>query len=765
MLHRRYMIVRTIGQGGMGAVYQARDIKRQTIYAIKEMSLSMVPPAERKQAVANFKTEARMLAGLSHPNLPTFSGFFTEGARHFLVMEYIDGFTLEEYLERNHAPFPERRVLGWARQLCDVLSYLHNQRPPIIFRDMKPGNIMLTRNGRVKLIDFGIARLFQHSNAHDTQLLGTPGFAPPEQYGKSQTDERSDIYSLAITLFQLMTNTLSEKGFGLRDVQAINPTISLPVARALEKASALDPEERFQSVEAFRRALLGEGTFIFENGDQATTAEELAELCARFPEEASDYLFAGEIESWLQEIDAIDLSRTVKRLRAAESEPEVAVERFLQAVMGTNARIRSASGKHPAQRSQTGKSAAVSATATNTYTSRPEPIVSVGAELVVQPLTLDFGEVYPGISAPLLLTISGYKGAFVQGTLATKEAWILVDQTSFDGMRTLVNVQVNTARLRGSTHYSGSIIIMPDDDDEEQDIVVKVEVDVLGRTNTNPAVHVATPGKPDPTLDSYLDEEDEEDDQDLTIAGTGGMLMVPQTPAAANNNSTPVNSARYNEYKAKYGPPGGGSNASSGAWDPLQATYQQRLWLQCGLTVFAAFMLASLCYTFLAAIAHTAPLPPNPWFIVVLLGSVPCATLGAIVVTWKPADLLNRLGTGACFVLAALGLSELAWQSLVHQVPQPLHLLVMLLIAAISAAFGTHPQVSTVVIDRLILAMEYIRWIVIGTAGVAGALLGFALASGFALDWLTFLAALLSSATALALVFWVDHQLQQNNNP
>jgi serine/threonine protein kinase len=289
-------------------------------------------------------------------------------------MEYIDGFTLEELLERNNAPFPERRVLGWARQLCDVLNYLHSQHPPIIFRDMKPGNIMLTRNGRVKLIDFGIARLFQHSSSHDTQLLGTPGFAPPEQYGKSQTDERSDIYSLAITLYQLMTNMLSEKGFGLRDVQAINSTISLPVARALEKAAALDPEERFQSVEAFRRALLGEGTFIFENGDQATTTEELAELCARFPEEASDYLFAGEIELWLQEIGAIDLARTARRLRSAENEPEVAIERFLQTVMGTNARIRSASGKHPVQRNQTGKSAAVSSAATNTYTSRPEPI-------------------------------------------------------------------------------------------------------------------------------------------------------------------------------------------------------------------------------------------------------------------------------------------------------------------------------------------------------------------------------------------------------
>src|SRR5258708_12370787 len=116
MVNRRYMIVRTIGQGGMGAVYQARDIKRQTIYAIKEMSLSMVPPAERKQAVANFKAEARMLADLSHPNLPTFSGFFTEGARHFLVMEYIDGFTLKEYLQPNHPPFPHHHVPGWAPQ-------------------------------------------------------------------------------------------------------------------------------------------------------------------------------------------------------------------------------------------------------------------------------------------------------------------------------------------------------------------------------------------------------------------------------------------------------------------------------------------------------------------------------------------------------------------------------------------------------------------------------------------------------------------------
>src|SRR5205085_6489443 len=240
------------------------------------------------------------------------------------------------------------------------LSYKTSQQPPIIFRDMKPGNIMLMQNGRVKLIDLGIARFFRHASSQDTQLLGTPGFAPPEQYGKAQTDERSDIYSLAMALFQLMTNTLSEKGFGLQDVQLINPHISLHVARALEKATALAPADRFQSVEAFRRALFGEGTFMFENGDQATTAEELAGLCARFPHEAADYLFAGEIETWLQEIGDTDLARATKQIHTVESDPSEAVERFLQVVMGPNAYIRGITGKHPIKSSQTGKAATIS---------------------------------------------------------------------------------------------------------------------------------------------------------------------------------------------------------------------------------------------------------------------------------------------------------------------------------------------------------------------------------------------------------------------
>src|SRR5437588_4069711 len=243
------------------------------------MSLSMVPPEEQARAIQNFKIEAKMLLGLSHPNLPAFTTFFAENQCYFLVMEYIDGQTLENLLERQGAPFPERRVLRWAEQLCDVLEYLHSQNPPIIFRDMKPGNIMVTRQGHIKLIDFGIARFFRPTYGPDTQLLGTPGYAPPEQYGTAQTDERSDIYSLGMTLFHLLTNRLSEKGFGVRakDLRLLNPQVSPSVARALEKATALEPEMRYENIAAFRSALCGASSFCFETGERATEPQQLAE--------------------------------------------------------------------------------------------------------------------------------------------------------------------------------------------------------------------------------------------------------------------------------------------------------------------------------------------------------------------------------------------------------------------------------------------------------------------------------------------------------
>ncbi|TMD61673.1 MAG: serine/threonine protein kinase [Chloroflexi bacterium] len=551
------MILRTIGQGGMGAVYKAQDLKRRTVCAIKEMSLSMVPPEDREKAILNFKTEAQMLSSLKHPNLPSVAGYFAEGPRHFLVMEYIEGLTLDEYLLRNDAPFSEGRVLGWARQLCDVLTYLHSQHPPIIFRDMKPGNIMLMRDGRVKLIDFGIARFFRFMGAQDTQLLGTPGYAPPEQYGKAQTDKRSDIYSLAMTLFQLMTNTLSEKGFGLNDVHTHYPFISLPVARALEKATSLAPEDRFQNAEDFRRALFREHTFLFENGEQALTAEELAKLSARFSDEAADYLFSGEIEDWLRKIGDADLAWVTRDIRNQHLDPYEAIDLFLHAVLGPNVHILTSSGKQSivTQSSHTSKPLVPPLNQTTVYrnnqdwTSRkPMPPANV-PDIVVQPLTLDFGEVFPGISDPLMLTISDERGT--HGTIATSEPWIQLDETSFDGINTHLSVVLNTTRLRGSMHYTGTIVVMPDEEDEEQDIVVKVEVDVLGNIDMYPHPAMNGQGGGEAADVTALDEEDYEDP--IAFANGKTMTMAPQQASAPT--LSPQNMAHYEEYKAKYGDP------------------------------------------------------------------------------------------------------------------------------------------------------------------------------------------------------------------
>ena len=750
----------------MGAVYKAQDIKRQSVCAIKEMSLSMVPPEEQDQAVANFKAEAQMLANLKHINLPSVTGYFTEGARHFLVMEYIEGMTLDEYLEHNNAPFPERRVLGWARQLCDVLDYLHSQQPPIIFRDMKPGNIMLMRNGRVKLIDFGIARFFRHASSQDTQLLGTPGFAPPEQYGKAQTDERSDIYSLAMTLFQLMTFTLSEKGFGLHDVQSVNPEISLPVARALEKATALSPEDRFQSVDAFRRALLGEGTFMFENGDQATSAEELADLCERFPEEAAEYLYAGEIESWLQEMGHNNLAQAARNIRTQEDDEEEAVDLFLQAVLGPNVHIRSRTGTTARSSSFRNGRAWPS--------QKPAPVRGV-PDITVQPRTLDFGEVSPGLSASLVLSITGDRGTFIQGRVAATEPWILLDRTSFDGVHTRVNVQVDTMRLRGSTHYSGTILVIPDEDDEEQDITVRVEVDVLGLSSSWQGA----------SLNEYDDEEDEYDAQTVgarLIAPAGGSMTM--TPPTRTNGSTvsPQNGAKYsNEDRTKYGSQSSGTGSATGSgggtsgntavsagWDPLQASPLQRLWVQRSLTVFAAFMVASLFYTMLSAMLSLSPkalLPPNPWFILVLVGSIPAATLGTLVVNWSSnwrlRGILNRLCTGASTALIALGLSDFVWQAAFHANVPALQLFVMLLVVALGAAVGTHAELSERMLTGVIWAMGRVRWLVISIAVVIGGILGFMLTVGFDVSCFTPFGILAGSAVAAALVMRVDQLMKK----
>jgi len=172
------------------------------------------------------------------------------------VMDFIEGQTLGQLLSQRTAPFTEAEVLDWAGQLCDVLSYLHAQHPPVIFRDLKPDNIMLAPDRRIKLIDFGIARLFKPGQLKDTRRFGTPGFAPPEQYGQGQTDARSDVYALGVTLHHLLTKyDPSITPFALPKVRQLNPAVSARTEAAIERAIQLDPTHRLQSAAELKQAV------------------------------------------------------------------------------------------------------------------------------------------------------------------------------------------------------------------------------------------------------------------------------------------------------------------------------------------------------------------------------------------------------------------------------------------------------------------------------------------------------------------------------
>ena len=208
-LNRRYRIIKQVGKGGFGAVYMAADLPfGNRVVAIKEMSQSGLSQQDLIEATNAFTREALMLASLSHPNLPRIYEQFTESGRWYLVMEFIEGETLEEYASKApHGYLPLNETLDIGIQLCTVLDYLHTRFPPIIFRDLKPANVMRTPNGHLYLIDFGIARHFKPGQTADTIALGSPGYAAREQYSKAQaqTTPRSDIYSLGATLHQLIT--------------------------------------------------------------------------------------------------------------------------------------------------------------------------------------------------------------------------------------------------------------------------------------------------------------------------------------------------------------------------------------------------------------------------------------------------------------------------------------------------------------------------------------------------------------------------------
>ncbi len=207
LLKQRYCVLARLGKGGFGAVYKASDtLFGNRLVAIKEMSQQGLDPQELIEATNVFKHEAMLLASLTHPNLPRIYEQFTDRGRWYLVMDFIEGETLEDHLLKVvGGKLSVKKAVEIGIYLCNVLEYLHNRNPPVIFRDLKPANIMLTPTGHIYLIDFGIARHFKPGQTRDTSALGSTGYAAPEQYGKAQTTPRADIYALGATLHELLT--------------------------------------------------------------------------------------------------------------------------------------------------------------------------------------------------------------------------------------------------------------------------------------------------------------------------------------------------------------------------------------------------------------------------------------------------------------------------------------------------------------------------------------------------------------------------------
>lgn len=227
LLLQRYRIIGEIGQGGFGVVYKAQDSHHNQLVAIKQINLRALNTREIIEATDSYNREITLLSKLKHANLPRIFDHFTDSEHWYLVMEFIKGGTLDDYLKkvrRGHLRVKE--VVRIGTQLSTVLSYLHAQKPPIIFRDVKPANIMRTRRGSLYLIDFGIARRFTPGKAKDTGPLGSPGFAAPEQYGRAQTTAQTDIYGLGATLQMLLTGNDPSEASGV---------VSLPPRRRSEK--------------------------------------------------------------------------------------------------------------------------------------------------------------------------------------------------------------------------------------------------------------------------------------------------------------------------------------------------------------------------------------------------------------------------------------------------------------------------------------------------------------------------------------------------
>jgi tRNA A-37 threonylcarbamoyl transferase component Bud32/ribosomal protein L40E len=258
LLQQRYRILSQVGKGGFSAVYQAQDtLFDDHLVAIKAITLSGLRPQEIIEATEAFNREITLLSGLKHPNLPRIYNHFSSSECWYLVMDYIEGITLENHLETmSETRLPSGEVLEIGIMLSTVLEYLHSRQPVIIFRDLKPANVILRSGGGIALIDFGIARHFKPGQARDTIPFGSPGYAAPEQYGKAQTTPQTDIYGLGALLHHLLTgDDPSQTPFRFASLHEEDQPVLCDLEKLIQQMVQMDAEKRPESITVVKEEL------------------------------------------------------------------------------------------------------------------------------------------------------------------------------------------------------------------------------------------------------------------------------------------------------------------------------------------------------------------------------------------------------------------------------------------------------------------------------------------------------------------------------
>lgn len=354
----RYLITRSLGRGGMGAVYLADETRLVRKCVVKEMRPDYSSAEERNKAEIDFQREARTLALLNqpgHPNIPEIYDYFVENGRHYLVMKYIGGENLEQQLKRSGRPLSEGAVTEWAIQVCDALAYMHARKPePVIHRDIKPANLILDEDGRLWLVDFGLVRAMpstgpQTNGGGKTVAIGTPGYTPPEQW-LQEPEPRSDIYALGASLHHLLTSHDPRDAFAEEEV--LTPAMVLgaapfPPVRKLNRKISTALERIVQTMmepEVYRRPTAAElkseleaiarrpGTqpFTFKSGEIANSVRALVQVCDAQWETGKHHLLRGDVEHWLKTIGRYDLASRTEALRSSVEDKDLKQEVVLQ---------------------------------------------------------------------------------------------------------------------------------------------------------------------------------------------------------------------------------------------------------------------------------------------------------------------------------------------------------------------------------------------------------------------------------------------------